>query len=41
LGGNTSDEATSVREKYQDYFKNVGAVPWQLEALRRGRTAEN
>jgi hypothetical protein len=39
LGGNTSEETTSVREEYQDYFENVGSVPWQLEAIRRGRTA--
>jgi len=41
LGGNPSEEATSVREKYRDYFENVGAVPWQLEAIRRGTTAVN
>jgi hypothetical protein len=40
LGGNASEEATNVREKYRDYFENVGSVPWQLEAIRRGRTTE-
>jgi hypothetical protein len=38
LGGDASEEATSVQEKYRDCFENVGPDPWQLEAIRR--TAE-
>jgi len=36
-GGSASEEAMSVREKYREYFENVGSVPWELETIGRGR----
>ena len=39
-GGSASEEAMSVREKYRQYFANVGSVPWQLETIRRGRAVQ-
>jgi hypothetical protein len=36
--GSAGEEAMSVREKYRQYFENVGSIPWQLEAVRGGRT---
>ena len=39
-GGSASEEAMSVREKYRQYFANVGSVPWQLETIRRGRALQ-
>ena len=39
-GGSASEEAMIVREKYRQYFENVGSVPWQLEAMRRGRAVQ-
>jgi hypothetical protein len=38
--GSASEEAMSVREKYRQYFANVGSVPWQLETIRRGRAVQ-
>ena len=35
--GSASEEAMSVREKYREYFENVGSVPWELETIGRGR----
>jgi hypothetical protein len=35
--GSASEEAMSVRERYRQYFENVGLVPWQPETVRRGR----
>jgi hypothetical protein len=40
LGGNATEEAAGLREKYCDYFENVCSVSWQLETIRRGRRAE-
>jgi hypothetical protein len=34
------EEAMSVREKYRQYFANVGSVPSQLETIRRGRVLQ-
>jgi len=39
-GGSASEEAMSVRKKYRQYFENVVSVPWQLEAIRRGRAVQ-
>ena len=39
-GGSASEEAMSVREKYRQYFANVGSVPWQLETIRIGRAVQ-
>ena len=39
-GGSASEEAMIVREKYRQYFENVGSVLWQLEAIRRGRAVQ-
>jgi hypothetical protein len=39
-GGSASEEAMSVREKYRQYFENIGPVPWQLEVIRRGRAVQ-
>ena len=39
-GGSASEEDMSVREKYRQYFANVGSVPWQLETIRRGRAVQ-
>ena len=33
-GASARIEAMHVRKKYQQYFENVGSVPWQLEAIR-------
>jgi len=38
--GRASEEAMIGREKYRQYFKNVGSVPWQLEAIRRGKPVQ-
>jgi hypothetical protein len=40
-GGNASEEAMRVRDKYQQYLENVGLVPWQLEAIRRRAVKSN
>jgi len=39
-GGSASEEAMREREKYPQYFENVGSVPWQLEAIRGGRAVQ-
>jgi hypothetical protein len=39
-GGSVNEEATSVREKYRQYFENVESVPWQLEVITRGRAVQ-
>lgn len=38
MGGNYSEEAIDIRERFCSYFNSTGAVPWQLEVVRRGRT---
>jgi hypothetical protein len=38
--GSASEEVMRVREKYRQYFANVGSVPWQLETIRRGRAVQ-
>jgi hypothetical protein len=38
--GSASEEAVSMREKYRQFFENVGLVRWQLEAIRRGRAVQ-
>jgi hypothetical protein len=40
FGGSASEEAMRVREKYRQYFANVGSVPWQLETIRRERAVQ-
>jgi hypothetical protein len=40
-GGSVSEEAKRVRKNYRQYFENVGSVPWQMEAVRTGRTVQN
>jgi hypothetical protein len=39
-GGSASEEAMSIREKCRQYFQNIGPVPWQLKAIRRGRAVQ-
>jgi len=36
FGGSASEEAMRVRKKYRQNFENVGSIPRQLEAIRRG-----
>lgn len=30
-----ADEPIAIRQKYMDYFNNVGFVPWQWEAIKK------
>jgi hypothetical protein len=39
-GGSASEEAMSVRKNYRQYFENIGSLPWQLEAIRRGKAIQ-
>jgi hypothetical protein len=39
-GGSANEEAMSVRDKYRQYFENVGSVRWQLEVVIRGRAVQ-
>lgn len=42
LGGNLSEQrAINIRERFCSYFNTTGAVPWQLEIVRKGMTLEN
>lgn len=34
---NSTQYAFSVRNKFKEYFSGEGAVPWQLDIVRRGR----
>nr|CAI5820986.1 unnamed protein product [Callosobruchus analis] len=34
---NSTQYAFSVRNKFKEYFSTEGAVPWQLDIVRRGR----
>ncbi|XP_061716959.1 uncharacterized protein LOC133524824 [Cydia pomonella] len=39
---NPSQEAVQVREAYKNYFMSAeGQVPWQIQAIRQGRTRYN
>lgn len=41
LGGNSSEVAIGVRNTFCNYLNTTGAVPWQLEVVRRGIPYQN
>lgn len=36
MGGYYSEESMSVRDRFSHYFNTIGALPWQLQVIRRG-----